>query len=65
MVSRSPTFVDRKYLDRDELRRDVLRVLVFYWKRGYREATGRHRGHADRRRTASRASSTSAKDRRR
>ena len=39
MVSRSPTFWDRKYLDRDELRRDVLRVLVFYWKRGYREAT--------------------------
>lgn len=38
MVSRSPTFWDKKYLDRDELRRDVLRVLVFYWKRGYREA---------------------------
>jgi outer membrane protein insertion porin family len=38
-VSRSPTFHDRKYLDRDEFRRDVLRVLVFYWKRGYREAT--------------------------
>lgn len=37
-VSRSPTFVDRKYLDRDEFRRDVLRILVFYWKRGYREA---------------------------
>jgi outer membrane protein insertion porin family len=39
MVSRSPTFWDRKYLDRDEFRRDVLRVLVFYWKRGFREAT--------------------------
>ena len=39
LVSRSPTFWDRKYLDRDEFRRDVLRVLVFYWKRGYREAT--------------------------
>ena len=39
MVSRSPTFWDRKHLDRDEFRRDVLRVLVFYWKRGYREAT--------------------------
>ena len=38
-VSRSPTFWDRKYLDQDEFRRDVLRVLVFYWKRGYREAT--------------------------
>ena len=37
-VSRSPTFWERKYLNRDEFRRDVLRVLVFYWKRGYREA---------------------------
>src|SRR5688572_16019656 len=38
MVSKSKLFVDKKYLKRDELRRDVLRVLVFYWKRGYREA---------------------------
>lgn len=38
LLSRSPTFWDRKYLDRDEFRRDVLRVLVFYWRRGYREA---------------------------
>lgn len=38
LVSRSPTVWDRKYLDRDEFRRDVLRVLVFYWRRGYREA---------------------------
>jgi outer membrane protein assembly factor BamA len=38
MVSRSPTLWDRKYLDEDEFRRDVLRVLVFYWRRGYREA---------------------------
>ena len=38
LVSRSPTLWDRKYLDREELRRDVLRVLVFYWKRGYRDA---------------------------
>ena len=37
-MSRSPTFWDRKYLDDDEFRRDVLGVLVFYWKRGYREA---------------------------
>ena len=27
------------YLDRDELARDMLRIRVFYWKRGYREAT--------------------------
>ena len=37
-VSKSKLFVHKKYLDRDEFRRDVLRVLVFYWKRGYREA---------------------------
>src|SRR5688572_3844781 len=38
LVSRSPTLWSRKYLDREEFRRDVLRVLVFYWKRGYRDA---------------------------
>jgi outer membrane protein assembly factor BamA len=38
-VSKSPTFVDKKYLDRTEFRRDVLRLKVFYWKRGYRDAT--------------------------
>lgn len=38
-LSRSPTFVDKRYLDRTEFRRDVLRILVFYWKRGYRDAT--------------------------
>src|SRR2546423_3177029 len=38
-VSKSPTFVDKKYLDRTEFRRDVLRIKVFYWKRGYRDAT--------------------------
>ena len=38
LVSRSPTLWDRNYLDEDEFRRDVLRVLVFYWRRGYREA---------------------------
>ena len=37
-ISRSPTLWDRKRLDQDEFRRDVLRVLVFYWRRGYREA---------------------------
>ncbi|HJQ19082.1 MAG TPA: BamA/TamA family outer membrane protein [Gemmatimonadaceae bacterium] len=38
-LSKSPTFVDKHYLDRTEFRRDVLRILVFYWKRGYRDAT--------------------------
>jgi outer membrane protein assembly factor BamA len=38
LFSRSPTFVEKHYLDRSELRRDVLRIKVYYWKRGYREA---------------------------
>lgn len=29
-------FKERHYLDRTELRRDVLRIRVFYWKRGWR-----------------------------
>ena len=37
-ISKSKYFYTRKYLDHDELRRDVLRIRVFYWKRGYREA---------------------------
>ncbi|MFL5593876.1 MAG: outer membrane protein assembly factor [Gemmatimonadaceae bacterium] len=37
-ISKSKYFFTRKYLDRKELERDVLRILVFYWKRGYREA---------------------------
>src|SRR5688572_2835600 len=37
-ISRSPTLWHRRRLDQDEFRRDVLRVLVFYWRRGYREA---------------------------
>src|SRR5688500_9530440 len=31
-------FKDRHYLDRTELRRDLLRIRVFYWKRGWRDA---------------------------
>jgi len=38
-LSKSPTFVEKHYLDEAEFRRDVLRILVFYWKRGYRDAT--------------------------
>jgi outer membrane protein insertion porin family/translocation and assembly module TamA len=37
MFSNSPTFEDKYYLDPDELRRDVLRIRLYYWKRGYRE----------------------------
>jgi outer membrane protein insertion porin family len=36
LVSKSPYFYERHYLDRDELRRDVLRIRILYWKRGYR-----------------------------
>jgi outer membrane protein assembly factor BamA len=37
-LSRSDRLWDKAFLDRTELRRDVLRLRVFYWKRGYREA---------------------------
>jgi outer membrane protein insertion porin family/translocation and assembly module TamA len=32
----APAFWQRHFLDREELKRDVLRIRVFYWKRGYR-----------------------------
>jgi len=34
----SPLFFERHYLDRDELKRDLLRIRVFYWRRGWRDA---------------------------
>jgi outer membrane protein insertion porin family len=37
-ISKSKYFYTKKYLDHKELERDVLRIRVFYWKRGYREA---------------------------
>jgi outer membrane protein assembly complex protein YaeT len=37
-ISKSSYFYTRKYLDHKELERDVLRIRIFYWKRGYREA---------------------------
>ena len=36
-ISHSHYVYTRRYLDHDELKRDVLRTRVFYWKRGYRE----------------------------
>jgi outer membrane protein assembly factor BamA len=36
-VTHSDRLWERRYLDRTELRRDVLRIRVFYWMRGYRE----------------------------
>jgi outer membrane protein insertion porin family len=37
LVSNWSLFKERHYLDREELRRDVLRIRVFYWKRGWRD----------------------------
>ena len=37
-ISKANYLYTKKYLDHKELERDVLRVRVFYWKRGYREA---------------------------
>lgn len=37
--SKSPIFVEKHYLDRQEFQRDVLRIRVYYWRSGYREAT--------------------------
>ena len=36
-VSKWKYFYEREYLDREELVRDMLRMRVFYWKRGFRE----------------------------
>ena len=38
-LAHSDRLWEKRYLDRTELRRDVLRVRVFYWLRGYRQAT--------------------------
>jgi outer membrane protein assembly complex protein YaeT len=37
LISKTRYFYVRKYLDHNELARDVLRARVYYWKRGYRE----------------------------
>ena len=37
LFSKSKAFYTREYLDRAELKRDVLRVQVFYYRRGYRD----------------------------
>lgn len=36
-VTKSDRFYERRYLDALELRRDVLRIRLFYWRRGYRD----------------------------
>lgn len=37
LFTRSPVFSTRRYLDLAELRRDELRIRLFYWRRGYRD----------------------------
>ena len=37
LVTDHPWFVQRQYLDQPEFERDLLRIRVFYWRRGYRE----------------------------
>jgi outer membrane protein insertion porin family/translocation and assembly module TamA len=37
-ISKSPYWYTREYLDRTELARDLLRIRVFYWRRGFRDA---------------------------
>jgi outer membrane protein insertion porin family len=32
----APAFWERHHLHREEMKRDILRIRVFYWKRGYR-----------------------------
>jgi outer membrane protein assembly factor BamA len=32
----APAFWQKYFLDREEMKRDILRIRVFYWKRGYR-----------------------------
>jgi Outer membrane protein/protective antigen OMA87 len=39
LFSHSPTFQDKYYLDEQELQRDVARIRLYYWRRGYRETT--------------------------
>ncbi len=38
-ISKSPYIYERRYLDRTELARDLVRLLVFYYKHGWRDAT--------------------------
>jgi outer membrane protein insertion porin family/translocation and assembly module TamA len=37
LFTKSHYFYERRYLDQTEFKRDVLRIKVFYWKRGYRD----------------------------
>ena len=38
-ITTSPTVFDHRYFNEQEFKNDMLRVLVFYFRRGYRDAT--------------------------
>ena len=38
-ITRSPIFTARHHLDPLEFRRDVLRIRIYYWQRGWRDAS--------------------------
>ena len=38
LLTKASAVYTRRYLDREELTRDVLRIRVLYWRRGYRDA---------------------------
>jgi outer membrane protein insertion porin family/translocation and assembly module TamA len=38
LVSKSHLFYEKDYLDRTELSSDILRIQIYYWQRGYRDA---------------------------
>lgn len=37
--SRAATFTTRRYFDATEFRRDILRIRLYYWQRGWRDVT--------------------------
>ena len=39
LVSEHSWFVRKAYLDEEEFQRDVLRIKVYYWRRGFRETS--------------------------
>ncbi|MEP6779623.1 MAG: BamA/TamA family outer membrane protein [Gemmatimonadaceae bacterium] len=39
LITTSPSFFDHRYLDEGEFKKDMLRVLVFYYRAGFRDAS--------------------------
>ncbi len=38
LFSHAPSFYEREYLDPEEFQRDVIRIRIYYWQHGYRDA---------------------------